>query len=249
MEAKLATDLQEMKRLKKELVRFMMGYKFALDELNTKIDILKQEFHFIHDYNPIENVSSRVKSPESILKKLYKKGLEISLPVIEENIKDVAGIRITCSFETDIYKLAEMLKKQDDLYVLEVKDYIKNPKPNGYRSLHLLLKVPVFLSDRVQEVCVEVQIRTISMDFWASLEHKIYYKYHKEIPSEILDELKEAADSAAQLDRKMENIHREMNRLKNQVGADEDLHTLEISDERFQLPENFLLAGLNFTHE
>lgn len=249
MEAKLATDLQEMKRLKKELVRFMMGYKFALDELNTKIDILKQEFHFIHDYNPIENVSSRVKSPESILKKLYKKGLEISLPVIEENIKDVAGIRITCSFETDIYKIAEMLKKQDDLYVLEVKDYIKNPKPNGYRSLHLLLKVPVFLSDRVQEVCVEVQIRTISMDFWASLEHKIYYKYHKEIPSEILDELKEAADSAAQLDRKMENIHREMNRLKNQVGADEDLHTLEISDERFQLPENFLLAGLNFTHE
>ncbi|WP_203334603.1 GTP pyrophosphokinase [Planococcus beigongshangi] len=249
MEAKLATDLQEMKRLKKELVRFMMGYKFALDELNTKIDILKQEFHFIHDYNPIENVSSRVKSPESILKKLYKKGLEISLPVIEENIKDVAGIRITCSFETDIYKLAEMLKKQDDLYVLEVKDYIKNPKPNGYRSLHLLLKVPVFLSDRVQEVCVEVQIRTISMDFWASLEHKIYYKYHKEIPSEILDELKEAADSAAQLDRKMESIHREMNRLKNQVGADEDLHTLEISDERFQLPENFLLAGLNFTHE
>lgn len=249
MEANVATDLQEMKRLKKELVRFMMGYKFALDELNTKIDILKQEFHFIHDYNPIENVSSRVKSPESILKKLYKKGLEISLPVIEENIKDVAGIRITCSFETDIYKLAEMLKKQDDLYVLEVKDYIKNPKPNGYRSLHLLLKVPVFLSDRVQEVCVEVQIRTISMDFWASLEHKIYYKYHKEIPSEILDELKEAADSAAQLDRKMENIHREMNRLKNQVGADEDLHTLEISDERFQLPENFLLAGLNFTHE
>lgn len=249
MEANVATDLQEMKRLKKELVRFMMGYKFALDELNTKIDILKQEFQFIHDYNPIENVSSRVKSPESILKKLYKKGLEISLPVIEENIKDVAGIRITCSFETDIYKLAEMLKKQDDLYVLEVKDYIKNPKPNGYRSLHLLLKVPVFLSDRVQEVCVEVQIRTISMDFWASLEHKIYYKYHKEIPSEILDELKEAADSAAQLDRKMENIHREMNRLKNQVGADEDLHTLEISDERFQLPENFLLAGLNFTHE
>lgn len=249
MEANVATDLQEMKRLKKELVRFMMGYKFALDELNTKIDILKQEFHFIHDYNPIENVSSRVKSPESILKKLYKKGLEISLPVIEENIKDVAGIRITCSFETDIYKIAEMLKKQDDLYVLEVKDYIKNPKPNGYRSLHLLLKVPVFLSDRVQEVCVEVQIRTISMDFWASLEHKIYYKYHKEIPSEILDELKEAADSAAQLDRKMENIHREMNRLKNQVGADEDLHTLEISDERFQLPENFLLAGLNFTHE
>lgn len=249
MEANVATDLQEMKRLKKELVRFMMGYKFALDELNTKIDILKQEFQFIHDYNPIENVSSRVKSPESILKKLYKKGLEISLPVIEENIKDVAGIRITCSFETDIYKIAEMLKKQDDLYVLEVKDYIKNPKPNGYRSLHLLLKVPVFLSDRVQEVCVEVQIRTISMDFWASLEHKIYYKYHKEIPSEILDELKEAADSAAQLDRKMENIHREMNRLKNQVGADEDLHTLEISDERFQLPENFLLAGLNFTHE
>lgn len=244
MQVELVEEINQKKLMKKELMRFMMRYKFALDEINTKIDILKQEFHFIHDYNPIENVNSRVKSPESIVKKIAKKGMDLSMPNIEEHIKDVAGIRITCSFETDIYKLSEMLKSQQDLKVLEEKDYIKNPKPNGYRSLHLLLVVPVFMSDRVEEVCVEVQIRTIAMDFWASLEHKIYYKYHKAVPEEILKDLKEAADSAAQLDRKMENIHKEMNKLKDKVGADEDLQELLISNERFRVPEDFPLSDL-----
>lgn len=248
MEVEQANDIISMKALKKELVRFMMGYKFALDELNTKIDILKQEFQYIHDYNPIENVSSRIKSPESIVKKVTGKGLDLSMLSIEENIKDIAGIRITCSFETDIYKLSEMLKSQDDLKVLEVRDYIKYPKPNGYRSLHLLLVVPVFMSDRVKEVCVEVQIRTIAMDFWASLEHKIYYKYNKEVPVTIQQDLKEAAESATQLDRKMESIHKEMNNLKNSVSADEDLYSLLISNERFRVPKDFLSANLNISH-
>jgi putative GTP pyrophosphokinase len=244
MEVQMTEEIKRMKVIKKELMRFMMRYKFALDEINTKIDILKQEFHFIHDYNPIESVSSRVKSPESIFKKITNKGLELSIPTIEEHIKDIAGIRITCSFETDIYKLSEMLKSQQDLTVLNEKDYIKKPKANGYRSLHLLLVVPIFMSDRVEEVCVEVQIRTIAMDFWASLEHKIYYKYNKEVPTGILKDLKEAAESAAQLDRKMENIHKEMNKLKDNVGADEDLRELLISNERFRLPEAFSLTDL-----
>ena len=137
-----------------------------------------------------------------------------------------------------------MLKNQQDMKVLVEKDYIKQPKANGYRSLHLLLKVPVYMSDGVEEVCVEVQIRTIAMDFWASLEHKIYYKYNKEVPAGILQELREAADSAAHLDKKMENIHKEMDKLKDKVGADEDLRELLISNERFRLPERFSLADL-----
>lgn len=244
MDIELSVEINRMKLIKKELMRFMMRYKFALDEINTKVDILKQEFHFVHDYNPIESVNSRIKSPESIIRKIEKKNLELSIPTIKEHIQDIAGIRITCSFETDIYELSEMLKKQQDMKVLVEKDYIKNPKTNGYRSLHLLLEVPIYMSDGVEEVCVEVQIRTIAMDFWASLEHKIYYKYNKEVPDEILQELREAADSAAHLDKKMENIHKEMNKLKDNIGADEDLRELLISNERFRLPERFSLKNL-----
>ncbi|ALS77335.1 GTP pyrophosphokinase [Planococcus kocurii] len=241
MEASIKDDLRKLKDSKREIMRFMMGYKFALDEINTKINILQQEFQFVHDYNPIENVSSRVKSPESIMKKATKKGIELSRSDVKKTIKDIAGIRITCSFETDIYRLSTMLQNQADLKVLDVKDYIKNPKPNGYRSLHLLLVVPVFMSDRVEEVCVEVQIRTIAMDFWASLEHKIYYKYNKEVPVDIIRELKESAESAAQLDRKMEKIQLRMNKLKDQIGDDEDLSEILIDKERFRLPTNFTL--------
>ncbi|RLQ92777.1 GTP pyrophosphokinase family protein [Planomicrobium sp. Y74] len=246
MESELSTEINRMKLIKKELMRFLMRYKFALDEINTKVDILKQEFHLIHDYNPIENVNSRIKSPESIFRKIEKKNLELSIPTIKEHIRDIAGIRIICSFETDIYELSEMLKNQQDMKVLAEKDYIKNPKRNGYRSLHLLLEVPVYMSDGVEDVCVEVQIRTIAMDFWASLEHKIYYKYNKEVPAEILQELREAADSAAHLDKKMENIHKEMDKLKDKVGADEDFRELLISNERFHLPESFSLKNFKF---
>lgn len=232
-------NLKQMKLVKTELTRFMMSYKFALDELNTKIDILKQEFQFIHDYNPIEHVKSRIKSPESIVKKMYKKGYDLTLPAIKDNIFDIAGIRITCSFISDIYELQQMLENQQDITVLKCKDYIKNPKPNGYQSLHMVLEIPIFMSDRVEYVPVEVQIRTIAMDFWASLEHKIYYKYNKEVPEKLMKELQSAAYKAAELDRKMESIHKEINELK-EAQLQEDEMELLINNERFRLPYDFL---------
>jgi putative GTP pyrophosphokinase len=208
-------DLEQFKKTKNELKRFMMTYKFAIDEVNTKLNILKEEFQYVHDYNPIEHISSRIKSPESILKKVNRKKCGLSLASIKENIQDIAGIRITCSFISDIYKVSEMIKKQKDISVIECKDYIKNPKPNGYQSLHLIIKIPVFMSDRVEHTYVEIQIRTIAMDFWASLEHKIYYKFNKEIPERLTRELKEAALSATELDQKMERLHKEVNVIKS----------------------------------
>ncbi|WP_077625094.1 GTP pyrophosphokinase [Sediminibacillus massiliensis] len=243
-ESKHGLGLAQIKQLKTELTRFMMSYKFALDELNTKIDILKQEFQYIHDYNPIEHVKSRVKSPESILNKVYRKGYDLSLSAIKKNIKDIAGIRITCSFIKDIYELSNMLQSQQDLEVLEVKDYIENPKPNGYQSLHLILQVPVFMSDRVENVCIEVQIRTIAMDFWASLEHKIYYKYNKAVPERLKNELKEAAVTAAQLDKKMESIHQEMSAIKD-ASHSHNVEKLQINDETFTLPYDLLKPFMN----
>ncbi|MFP7494934.1 GTP pyrophosphokinase family protein [Terribacillus saccharophilus] len=216
MQSLTQENLSQLKQLRTELTRFTAVYKFALDEVNTKINILKEEFSYIHDYNPIEHCNSRLKSPESILKKVYKKNIDFSLESIKESVKDIAGIRITCSFKSDIYALSDMIEKQKDIELVERKDYIKNPKPNGYQSLHLIVKVPVFLSDREESVCVEIQIRTIAMDFWASLEHKIYYKYDKEIPSRLADELKAATDSAAALDEKMESIHNEVKELKDE---------------------------------
>ncbi|MDX8360919.1 GTP pyrophosphokinase family protein [Cytobacillus sp. IB215316] len=222
MDAKSQNNIEQMRSFKKDLIRFMMSYKFALAEVNTKIDILKQEFQYIHDYNPIEHTNSRLKSPESILRKIDRKGIGLSLPYISENIKDIAGIRITCSFISDIYKIKDMLEQQKDITVIECKDYIEYPKPNGYQSLHLIIQIPIFMSDREDLVPVEIQIRTIAMDFWASLEHKIYYKYNKEIPVRIKNELKEAADTAAKLDKKMEDLHKEMNQIK-QLSQHEDI--------------------------
>ena len=175
-------NLEKIREVKMKLTRFMMVYKFALDEINTRIDILKQEFHYSYEYNPIEHVKSRLKTPESIIEKVYRRGYDLTLPSIRENVKDIAGVRITCSFTSDIYRISEMLQRQKDIRTVEIKDYIKNPKLNGYKSLHLIIEVPVFMSDQVENVYVEIQIRTIAMDFWASLEHKIYYKYDKEVP-------------------------------------------------------------------
>jgi putative GTP pyrophosphokinase len=212
-------QLEQLKQLRNMLTRFMMMYKFALQEVETKIDILQEEFQLLHDYNPIEHTKSRLKTPESIMKKLYRKGGAGSLKEVRESIKDIAGIRITCSFVSDIYRISRMLQDQDDLEVVSVKDYIMNPKPNGYKSLHLLVKVPVFMSDRQESVYVEVQIRTIAMDFWASLEHKIFYKFNGTVPQMLLDELKEAADSANALDEKMERLHHEMYRIKTEQSS------------------------------
>ncbi|NEU31684.1 GTP pyrophosphokinase family protein [bacterium LRH843] len=216
----------------------MMAYKFALDEMDTKINILKEEFEYIHDYSPIEHTASRLKSPEGILKKALRKNVGLSLPMIKKHVKDIAGIRITCSFRSDIYWLSEMLCNQKDIEVVECKDYIKEPKQNGYQSLHLIVKVPVFLSDREERVFVEVQIRTIAMDFWASLEHKIYYKYNKTVPERLTRELKEAAISAAELDRKMEALHQEVSELKASDKEKQD--DLLLKQNQIQLPLQLL---------
>ncbi len=199
---------------RKDVTKMMLGYKFALEEMNTKISILLEEYRIIHEYNPIEHVSTRIKSPKSIMRKIEHRNLAWTLPEIEDKIRDIAGVRIVCSFEEDIYRVAELLTKQRDIKVIEVKDYIKEPKRNGYRSLHLIVKIPVFLTDSVREVFVEIQIRTIAMDFWASLEHKIYYKYNRTVPEEIKNGLKEAADQVTALDYKMASLNKAVNILK-----------------------------------
>ncbi|HOQ36389.1 MAG TPA: GTP pyrophosphokinase family protein [Acetivibrio sp.] len=234
----------DMELIKTELTRFLMSYKFALDEMNTKIDILKQEFQYIHEYNPIEHVKSRLKTPQNILKKAYRKGYELSLKSIRENIRDIAGIRITCSFISDIYKLSNMIRERKDITVIECKDYIKNPKPNGYKSLHLIIQIPIFMSDRVEDVFVEIQIRTIAMDFWASLEHKIYYKYNKEVPADLLKELKEAADTVSQLDMKMERLNREVSKYKENDDSNITLPEILIDDVKLSIPHEFFTQFL-----
>lgn len=239
MDFEKAIDMKKLKTLKVELTRFMMAYKFALDEMNTKINILKEEFTYIHDYNPIEHVKSRLKSPESVLKKVLRKGYDFSLASIKENVRDIAGIRITCSFRSDIYKLSKMIANQKDIKVVDYKDYIKNPKPNGYQSLHLILQIPIFMSDREELTFVEVQIRTIAMDFWASLEHKIYYKYNQEVPSQMVAELKEAAIMASQLDLKMERLHKEITEIKH-AHEEEKQQTLLLDFQNNQLKLPFL---------
>lgn len=211
--------------LRIKITRFGMAYKFALDEISTKVNILKEEFRLVHDYNPIEHVNTRVKSAESLIKKVQRKSLPLSLEAIQENIKDIAGIRIICSFASDIYRISKMIQAQSDIEVIEVKDYIQHPKSNGYQSLHIIMKIPVFMSDRKIHVYVEMQIRTIAMDFWASLEHKIYYKYNKQVPAHLTRQLKEAADTVAELDRKMEHINNEINILK---GNDTSTDTEEL---------------------
>ncbi|MEN2766769.1 GTP pyrophosphokinase [Ornithinibacillus xuwenensis] len=233
-----------MKLFRNELTRFMMTYKFGLDEINTKLKILKEEFQHIHDYNPIEHMKSRLKSPESILNKIYRKDLELSLDSIRDNIHDIAGIRIVCSFVSDIYKISEMIQKQEDIAVVDCKDYIQNPKPNGYQSLHLILTIPVFLSDRVEAVNVEIQIRTVAMDFWASLEHKIYYKYEKDIPQDLSSELKDAAKVATELDYRMEKLHKQMKEIKEEEMMKDNENLLELDDNKFHLPLSLLESFL-----
>ena len=202
--------LEDLQQLRDEFTRFMMGYKFGVDELRTKISILQEEFTHLRHYNPIEHVSSRLKAPEAILEKAQRRGCGLAFEEIRTAITDIAGVRVTCSFVSDVYRVFEMLTGQPDLTVLQVKDYIADPKPNGYRSLHALVQVPVHLSDRIVPVTVEVQFRTVAMDFWASLEHKIYYKFSDEVPASMRQQLRAAATTAADLDERMERLHRQL---------------------------------------
>ena len=196
------------------MAAFLMEYKFALDEVETKISILREEFELVHDYTPIEHVKSRLKSVESIAAKVQRTGCPRDLAVIRERIRDIAGIRVSCAFVEDTYRFARMLTQQQDLEVLETKDYIAEPKANGYRSLHLIVQIPVFLSDRTVHVPVEVQIRTIAMDFWASGEHQIYYKYATQVPGHLSEELREVAATAADLDAQMGRLREEIRSLE-----------------------------------
>ena len=188
--------------------RLMAYYKCAIMEVETKFKVLNQEFSLEYDRNPIETIKTRLKSPDSIVKKLAKKDVSLTVESIEKNLNDIAGVRVICSFPEDIYVLADCLLQQDDIKLIEVKDYIKNPKPNGYRSLHLIVEIPIFLKDEKKNMRVEVQLRTIAMDFWASLEHKLSYK--KDIPQDeeelLRRELLDCAQISADLDLRMEKI-------------------------------------------
>lgn len=193
---------------KKPVDTLMSYYQCAIMEVETKFKVLNEEFSLEYDRNPIESIKTRVKSMDSLVKKIKRKNIPLTLTGIEEGIKDIAGVRVICSFPDDIYMLADCLLKQDDVVLVEKKDYIQNPKPSGYRSLHLIIEVPIFLQNEKRMVTVEVQLRTIAMDFWASLEHKLRYK--KDIPEDqakyLEAEMQECAKVSAALDERMQNV-------------------------------------------
>ncbi len=190
---------------------FRHAYRAAIKEVRTKIEILSEDFAVRHDYNPIHHMERRLKSPESIEEKLIRYGKEVSIESARENIMDIAGIRVVCNFIDDVYAIADMLIEQNDIALIGKKDYIENPKENGYRSLHLVLSVPVFLLNGCENVPVEVQIRTVAMDFWASLEHQLRYKKGKEFANKINVELKACAEVSAKLDQRMQGLFDEIN--------------------------------------
>jgi len=206
----ISLSVAEMRTARDEIQRFLLEYRFGMQEIETKISILREEFRSMHDYNPIEHVTSRVKSPDSLVEKVARKGIDPDFDSIRTHITDIAGVRVTCSFTADAYRLYDLLTQQADITVRVVKDYIAEPKPNGYKSLHVIVEVPVFLSTGPVSVPVEVQFRTIAMDFWASLEHKIHYKYDGAVPADLVASLKDAAVTAAALDDRMERLHREL---------------------------------------
>ena len=197
-----------MQRNRKPFDLLMSYYQCAIMEIETKFKVLNEEYSLEYDKNPIEGIKSRIKSYDSLLKKIRRKDILMTLESIEKNITDIAGVRVICSFPADIYEVADSFLRQDDITLLERKDYIQNPKPSGYRSLHLIVQVPIFLQDEKKPVTVEVQFRTIAMDFWASLEHKMRYK--KNIPAEqmkyLQDELYDCAEQSAALDKRMQSI-------------------------------------------
>lgn len=195
-------------------MELMMMYRGAIREVQTKLEVLNDEFSIRYQRNPISFIKSRIKSPDSIIKKLKSKNYEISLESVITNLHDVAGIRVICPFIDDIYEVAKMLTTQDDVTLIETKDYIQNPKSNGYRSLHLIIEIPVFFSDRKQPILVEVQIRTIAMDFWASLDHQLRYKKDVENADKISQDLRECADTISATDQRMQII-------KYQIYGDE----------------------------
>ena len=193
--------------------RTLLLYNAALLEIGTKLEILNNEFKQAHQYNPIEHIKSRIKTSESIVKKLKKHGYESTIDNMINYINDIAGIRIICSFTTDIYRIAEMLERQSDIKIISIKDYIKRPKSSGYKSYHMIVSIPIYLSEKRVDAKVEIQIRTVAMDFWASLEHKINYKFDVNVPEYIKEELYACAKMVSELDAKMLSLNEEVKQL------------------------------------
>jgi putative GTP pyrophosphokinase len=186
--------------------QLLMMYESGIKQITTKFEILEDEFESKHERNPIETITSRIKEPMSIAEKLQRRGLAVTIDNMVNKLTDIAGIRVTCPFISDVYHVTQMLLAQDDIKLVEIKDYIQNPKENGYRSLHLIVKVGVFFSDQKREIPVEIQIRTIAMDFWASLEHQLHYKKDYEMPADICQELKSCAEVIASTDERMQAL-------------------------------------------
>ena len=195
-------------------------YAAALKQVQTKMEILNDEFQHVHQYNPIEHIKSRIKTPESIVKKLKRHGYESTIGNMIQYVNDIAGIRVICSFTSDIYRIADMIKGQKDIKLISVKDYITYPKASGYRSYHMLVSVPVYLSDRIVDTKVEIQIRTVAMDFWASLEHKMHYKFEGAAPEHIKNELVECAKLVSDLDERMLSLNEEILELSTMEAAE-----------------------------
>ena len=205
----LTADLQTMSAdLIRDYVRISYLYRGAMKVASTKLEILDEEFCTTYDHNPIHHIECRLKSWQSIIKKLEKRGLELTIHNITDHITDIAGIRVVCHYIDDIYRLAEVIEKQHDLALLRKTDYIKTPKPNGYRSLHLILEVPVSISEVVVRLPVEIQLRTIAMDMWASLEHELHYKSKRGISDKAAAELRDCAQNLADIDEQMQGIFR-----------------------------------------
>src|SRR5699024_5646398 len=202
----------------------MMGYACAIKEINTKFEVLDTEFEVRYKRNPISSIETRLKSQTSILEKMARLGIAPSRENIENNLNDIAGIRVICSYIDDIYFLADALTKQDDIKLIKRKDYISNPKPNGYRSLHLIVSVPIFFAESSKEVKAEVQICTVAMDFWASLEHQIKYKKNVKNADKVIARLKECADEIAHVDETMQQIRMEMDKIQENSTDAETLY-------------------------
>ena len=200
-----------------EFLTLQQVYDAGIKEVRTKLEILDDEFRVKHDHNPIHHMEYRLKSVKSILGKLEKRGLEVSLESIVINLTDIAGVRVICNYVSDVYKIADLLIKQSDIKLIKKKDYIKHPKENGYRSLHLVVEIPILLAEKVQPIPVEIQIRNIAMDFWASLEHHLRYKADNEVPDGVRDELIDCAKTISHLDYKMQGIHEELNKPKKKI--------------------------------
>lgn len=209
---------QALREMAEGYVAMKCRYQSALREVRTKLEILDDEFQMRHSRNPIHHMESRIKSPQSIAQKLRRKGLSVSCEAAMDNLNDIAGIRVVCAYLNDTYTIAGLLTGQDDIELVQTRDYIASPKPNGYRSLHLIVRVPVFLSEGKLLLPVEVQIRTIAMDFWASLEHQLRYKEAAHVPEELNHQLLSAADRIAELDEDMQHIHDQMAALSNRIS-------------------------------